>query len=58
MNHTAKSVQGWGYAVFGKVVKGQDVVDKIKATPTGNKGFYQDVPTQPVIIEKAEVISK
>ena len=44
---------GWGYAVFGKVVKGADVVDKIKQVETGNVGPYQDVPLQPVIIESA-----
>ncbi|TCS33304.1 peptidyl-prolyl cis-trans isomerase A (cyclophilin A)/peptidyl-prolyl cis-trans isomerase B (cyclophilin B) [Paucimonas lemoignei] len=47
---------GWGYAVFGKVVKGKDVVDKIKTVPTGNKGFHQNVPTTPVIIESASVV--
>lgn len=46
----------WGYAVFGKVVAGQDVVDKIAAVKTGNFGFHQDVPVEDVIIEKAEVI--
>ncbi len=53
LNHTAPSAQGWGYAVFGKVVKGQDVVDKIKAVATGNKGGYGDVPKDDVVIEKA-----
>jgi cyclophilin family peptidyl-prolyl cis-trans isomerase len=47
---------GWGYAVFGKVVEGMDVVDKIKAVPTGNKGMHQNVPTDPVIVEKAECV--
>jgi peptidyl-prolyl cis-trans isomerase B (cyclophilin B) len=42
--------------VFGKVVKGQDVVDKIAAVPTGRKSFYEDVPQTPVLIEKAEVL--
>jgi cyclophilin family peptidyl-prolyl cis-trans isomerase len=46
-----------GYAVFGKVVEGQDVVDKIKKVPTGNKGMYQNVPNEPVVIEKAECIA-
>jgi peptidyl-prolyl cis-trans isomerase B (cyclophilin B) len=55
LNHSAKTVQGWGYAVFGKVVKGQDVVDKIKAVPTASKGYHQDVPVTPVVIEKAIV---
>ena len=53
LNHTAPSAQGWGYAVFGKVVGGTDVVDKIKAVPTGRKGFHDDVPKEDVIIEKA-----
>ncbi len=58
LNHTAKTPQGWGYAVFGKVVKGQDVVDKIKAVPTGNKGMHQNVPVEPVTIIKATVVEK
>ena len=55
LNHTAPSAQGWGYAVFGKVVAGKDVVDKIKAVKTGRKGFHDDVPNDDVIIEKAVV---
>jgi peptidyl-prolyl cis-trans isomerase B (cyclophilin B) len=53
LNHTAPNAQGWGYAVFGKVVGGADVVDKIKAVKTGRKGFHDDVPKEDVIIEKA-----
>jgi peptidyl-prolyl cis-trans isomerase B (cyclophilin B) len=53
LNHTAPSAQGWGYAVFGKVLSGADVVDKIKAVKTGRKGFHDDVPKDDVIIEKA-----
>ena len=45
-----------GYAVFGKVVSGQDVVDKIRKVPTGNSGMFQNVPTQPVVIEKAQCV--
>ena len=56
LNHRAPSGQGWGYCVFGKVVEGMDVVDKIKGVKTGNKGFHQDVPVEDVIIEKAEVV--
>ena len=56
LNHKSPSGQGWGYCVFGKVVEGMDVVDKIKNVKTGNKGFHQDVPAEDVIIEKAEVI--
>ncbi|MBK6592662.1 MAG: peptidyl-prolyl cis-trans isomerase [Burkholderiales bacterium] len=53
LNHTAPSAQGWGYAVFGKVISGAEVVDKIKAVATGRKGFHDDVPKEDVIIEKA-----
>jgi peptidyl-prolyl cis-trans isomerase B (cyclophilin B) len=53
LNHTSPSQQGWGYAVFGKVVAGTDVVDKIKAVKTGRKGFHDDVPKDDVIMEKA-----
>ncbi|AMM26056.1 peptidylprolyl isomerase [Variovorax sp. PAMC 28711] len=55
LNHTAPSAQGWGYAVFGKVTGGTDVVDKIKAVKTGRKGFHDDVPLEDVVIEKATV---
>ena len=55
LNHTAPSAQGWGYAVFGKVTGGTDVVDKIKAVKTGRKGFHDDVPLEDVVIEKAVV---
>ncbi len=55
LNHTAPSMQGWGYAVFGKVVSGADVVDRIKAVKTGRKGFHDDVPNEDVILEKAVV---
>ncbi|KRB84471.1 peptidylprolyl isomerase [Noviherbaspirillum sp. Root189] len=47
---------GWGYAVFGKVVKGTDVVDKIKAVETSNSGMFQNVPVKPVIIESANIV--
>ncbi len=53
LNHTAPSMQGWGYAVFGKVVKGTEIVDQIKAVKTGRKGFHDDVPKDDVVIEKA-----
>ncbi len=56
LNHTAPTPQGWGYCVFGKVVDGTDVVDKIRKVKTGSKGMHQDVPLEDVIIEKAEVI--
>ncbi|MCB8745446.1 peptidylprolyl isomerase [Rhodoferax sp. U2-2l] len=53
LNHTAPSQQGWGYAVFGKVVAGTEVVDKIKAVKTSRKGYHDDVPVVDVVIEKA-----
>ena len=53
LNHTAPSAQGWGYAVFGKVVAGTDVVDKIKGVKTGSKSGHGDVPLTDVVIEKA-----
>ena len=56
LNYTAKTEKGWGYAVFGKVVKGHGVVNKIKAVPTGSKGGFDDVPLTPVTIVKAEVV--
>jgi peptidyl-prolyl cis-trans isomerase B (cyclophilin B) len=56
LNHTAPSAQGWGYAVFGKVVNGMDVVDKIAAVKTGRKGFHDDVPKEDVVIDKAVAI--
>ncbi len=56
LNHTAPTAQGWGYAVFGEVVEGKDVVDKMKGVATGNSGFHQNVPTTDLIITKAAVI--
>jgi peptidyl-prolyl cis-trans isomerase B (cyclophilin B) len=56
LNHTAPTAQGWGYAVFGEVVEGQDVIDKMKGVPTGNSGFHQNVPTNDVVITKAVVL--
>lgn len=56
LDYKAPSGQGWGYAVFGKVLKGQDVVEKIKAVPTGNRGMHGDVPRDPLIIKKATII--
>lgn len=57
LNHTAPNASGWGYAVFGKVVAGADVVDKIKAVKTGRKGFHDDVPMEDVIIQKAVAVA-
>ena len=53
LNHKAPSAQGWGYAVFGKVVGGTEVVDKIKGVKTGRRGYHDDVPVDDVVIEKA-----
>lgn len=55
LNHTAKTSQGWGYCVFGKVVEGMDVVNQIKGVRTGNAGFHQDVPVEPITIDKVTV---
>lgn len=56
LNHTAPTTNGWGYAVFAKVVEGTETVDKIKGVKTGSRGFHQDVPAEDVIIEKASVV--
>ena len=56
LNYTGENPQGYGYAVFGKVVEGMDVIEKIKKVPTGNAGGHQNVPTTPVVIEKAECL--
>ena len=56
LNFTAPTASGWGYAVFGKVVAGTEVVDKIKAVKTGRKGFHDDVPVEDVVIEKAVLV--
>ncbi|MBP9034264.1 MAG: peptidyl-prolyl cis-trans isomerase [Pseudomonadales bacterium] len=55
LDHSAPTAQGWGYAVFGKVTSGMDVVEKIKAVATGSKGFHQDVPKEAVTIERVTV---
>lgn len=55
LNFSAPTPQGWGYAVFGEVVEGKEVVDKIKGVKTGSKSGHQDVPAEDVIITKAEV---
>lgn len=55
LNHTAKTTQGWGYCVFGKVTAGTEVVDAIKGVPTTTSGFHQDVPVDAVIIEKVTI---
>jgi peptidyl-prolyl cis-trans isomerase B (cyclophilin B) len=56
LDHTAPTPQGWGYCVFGRVVEGKEVVDKIKAVKTGRSGMHQDVPVTDVVIERTEVL--
>jgi peptidyl-prolyl cis-trans isomerase B (cyclophilin B) len=58
LNHKGATPQGWGYAVFGKVIKGREVVDKIKAVATTNRGLHENVPQEPVTIIKATVVQK
>jgi cyclophilin family peptidyl-prolyl cis-trans isomerase len=55
LDHTAKTPQGWGYAVFGRVVEGMDVVDEIARVPTASRGPYDDVPVEPVVISRAYI---
>lgn len=56
LDHTAPTPDGWGYAVFGKVVEGMEVVDRIRQTPTEQRGPFQGVPVTPVVIESATVL--
>ncbi len=56
LNHSGKNMQGWGYAVFGKVTQGEDVLNKICAVATTSRNGHQDVPAEPIIIEKIEVV--
>ncbi|PAU87147.1 peptidylprolyl isomerase [Pseudomonas sp. WN033] len=56
LNHSAPTIQGWGYAVFGQVVEGLDVVNQIKAVSTTMRAGHQDVPVEDVIIERAELV--
>lgn len=56
LNYTSSTPNGWGYAVFGEVVEGMDVVEAMAKQPTGNRGPHQDVPKTDIVIEKAEVI--
>lgn len=58
LNHTSKTPRGWGYTVFGKVTKGKEVVDKIKAVATSSQGMYENVPQEPVTIHKAVVVQE
>lgn len=56
LNHQSATPNGWGYAVFGKVIEGMDVVDAMADAPTGNRAGHQDVPKIDIVIEKAEII--
>jgi peptidyl-prolyl cis-trans isomerase B (cyclophilin B) len=58
LNHTGENMQGWGYAVFGKVTEGEEVIDKIRGVPTGNQAGHQDVPLEPIIIESVTVVGE
>lgn len=56
LNHSSPTPSGWGYAVFGKVIAGTDVVDAITKVPTGRSGFHDDVPKDEVLISKAVLL--
>jgi len=56
LNYSSPTASGWGYAVFGEVIEGMDIVDEMSKQPTGNRGGHQDVPKTNIVIEKAEVI--
>ena len=57
LNHTGENMQGWGYAVFGKVTDGEGVLDKIRGVQTGSQAGHQDVPVEPIIIESVAIIN-
>ena len=57
LNFSGENMQGWGYAVFGRVVEGEDVLDKIRVVPTGGQAGHQDVPNDPIVIESVTVLS-
>ena len=57
LDHKGPSAQGWGYCVFGKVVAGQDIVDRIKGVPTANSGMHQNVPNEDVVLKRAEEVA-
>ena len=58
LNHTGENIQGWGYAVFGKLTDGEDVLDKIRCVQTGGQAGHQDVPVEPIIIESVTLITE
>lgn len=55
LNHTAQTPDGWGYCVFGRVIKGREIVDRVKSVKTGSRGFDKDVPVEDMLIERAEI---
>ena len=57
LNFSGENMQGWGYAVFGQVVEGEDVLDKIRVVPTGSQAGHQDVPTDPIVVESVTIIA-
>ena len=57
LNFSGENMQGWGYAVFGRVVAGEDVLDKIRVVPTGSQAGHQDVPNDPIVIESVSVLA-
>ena len=57
LNHTGENMQGWGYAVFGKVTDGEEVLEKIRCVQTGSQAGHQDVPVEPIIIETVTLIA-
>jgi len=56
LDYTSSTPNGWGYAVFGEVIEGMDVVDQMAKIPTGKRGMFQDVPQQTIVIERAEIL--
>lgn len=56
LNHSGKNMQGWGYTVFGRVVEGENVLDRIRVVATGNSGGHQDVPVEPIVIESVTLL--
>lgn len=58
LNHSGKSMQGWGYTVFGKVTSGMDVIEKMRSVPTGRFGMHADVPKEPVVINSATIVTQ
>ena len=58
LDHSSKTTSGWGYAVFGRVIDGIDIVNKIAGVKTSTKGFYDDVPAKPIIIKNATILKK